>query len=156
MAQQKAAEDRVHMARAIALALPGVGKTADNPSVGCVIARGALVVAEGATGVGGRPHAEEQALARVEGDLSDATAYITLEPCGARSVGGLACSTLLAERRIGRVVVACVDPSPYAAGHGVARLRGVNIPVEVGLLADEAQSALYEAYVTRLANLAAR
>jgi diaminohydroxyphosphoribosylaminopyrimidine deaminase / 5-amino-6-(5-phosphoribosylamino)uracil reductase len=145
-----AAQDRAHMARAIALALPGVGHTAENPSVGCVIARGGRVLAEAATARGGRPHAEEQALGLLGGELQGATAYVTLEPCGSRSSGSPSCSMLLAERRIGRVVVACRDPSPYAAGHGVTRLQQANILVEVGLMAEEAERALYGAYFARL------
>jgi diaminohydroxyphosphoribosylaminopyrimidine deaminase / 5-amino-6-(5-phosphoribosylamino)uracil reductase len=57
---------------------------------------------------------------------------------------------LLADRRIGRVVVACRDPSPYAAGHGVTRLQQANILLEVGLMAEEAERALYGAYFARL------
>ena len=51
------------MRRAIALAAPRVGLTADNPAVGCVIVQGGQIIAEAATAPGGRPHAEEQALA---------------------------------------------------------------------------------------------
>lgn len=43
------------MQRALALAAPGVGRTGDNPSVGCVIVRDGMVVGEGATAPGGRP-----------------------------------------------------------------------------------------------------
>ena len=50
------------MARAIELARTRVGRTGDNPSVGCVIAKDGAIVGEGVTGEGGRPHAEEQAL----------------------------------------------------------------------------------------------
>ena len=134
------ADDLTFMQRAIAVALPNVGKTEPNPCVGCVIVRDGAVIAEARTGEGGRPHAEEQALQGV--DARGATAYVTLEPCGARSVGGLSCSELLLAAGVARVVVACEDASPYASGQGAERLRAAGITVEIGLLADEAAAAL--------------
>ena len=56
-------EDQAFMRRAIALAAPNVGRTAENPAVGCVLVKDGVVIAEAATAPGGRPHAEEQALA---------------------------------------------------------------------------------------------
>ena len=54
--------DLAHMRRAIALARTHVGLTGDNPSVGCVLVKDGVVVGEGVTATGGRPHAEEQAI----------------------------------------------------------------------------------------------
>ncbi|HEY9219753.1 MAG TPA: cytidine deaminase, partial [Phenylobacterium sp.] len=54
--------DEGFMRRAIALARAGVGSTGSNPSVGCVIVADGEIVGEGATGPGGRPHAEEVAV----------------------------------------------------------------------------------------------
>lgn len=134
------------MRRAIALAAAQVGRTAENPAVGCVIlSASGQVVGEGATQDGGRPHAEEVALAAAGEAARGGTAYVTLEPCGARSSGAASCSERLVAAGVARVVVACEDPSAFAAGQGAARLRGHGIAVELGLLADEAQ-ALYSAY----------
>lgn len=138
-------DDVRHMRRAIALAAPGVGATGDNPSVGCVIVQGGAVVGEGATAAGGRPHAEEQALEQAGEAARGATAYVTLEPCGERSSGARSCSELLTAAGVARVVVACQDSSPYAAGRGGERLRGAGIAVEMGVLADEA-GRLYADY----------
>ncbi len=125
---------------AIAAALPNLGKTAPNPVVGCVIVRDGRVIAQAATAPGGRPHAEEQAL-----DLCDArgaTAYVTLEPCAARSAGTASCSERLIAAGIARVVYACEDPSPLASGHGYERLCAAGVTVERGLLSQEASEAL--------------
>lgn len=138
-------DDARFMRRAIALAQAGVGLTADNPSVGCVIVADGEIVGEGATAPGGRPHAEEQALDQAGERARGAVAYVTLEPCGERSSGGKSCSQRLVEAGVARVVVACGDASPYAAGRGEARLEAAGIPVETGLLADEA-SMLYAGY----------
>jgi diaminohydroxyphosphoribosylaminopyrimidine deaminase/5-amino-6-(5-phosphoribosylamino)uracil reductase len=133
-------EDITFMQRAIAVALPNVGRTAPNPCVGCVIVKDGEVIAEACTAQGGRPHAEERALQGI--DAQDATAYVTLEPCGQRSAGGLSCSELLLNAGVARVVVACEDPSPYASGQGAERLRAAGVTVEIGLLAKEAAAAL--------------
>lgn len=127
------------MRRALSLALPGVGQTGDNPSVGCVIVKDGAVVGEGATAPGGRPHAEELALAAAGVNARGATAHVTLEPCAKRSTGAASCADRLIEAGIARVVIAASDPHPFAAGVGVERLRAAGIGVETGLLADEAE-----------------
>lgn len=138
------------MQRAIAAALLNLGKTAPNPVVGCVIARDGVVLSEAATAPGGRPHAEEQALVGI--DARGATAYVTLEPCGARSSGGQSCSELLVAGGVTRVVIACEDPSPFASGQGIERLRAAGISVESGLQSDEAWRVLeYDAWARSLA-----
>lgn len=138
-------DDARHMRRAIALARAGVGATGDNPSVGCVVVKDGLVVGEGATAPGGRPHAEEQALDQAGPAARGAVTYVTLEPCGERSTGAASCSERLVTAGVARVVVACLDASPYASGRGAARLSAAGIDVETGLLADEA-AMLYAAY----------
>lgn len=142
-------DDAALMRRAIAAAAANLGRTWPNPSVGCVIARDGEVLAVAATASGGRPHAEEQALAELGERARGATAYVTLEPCGARSSGAPSCSERLASAGVARVVIACDDPSPLAAGHGIERLRAAGLPPEVGLLAGEAAS-LYRGYIHRL------
>ena len=133
------------MRRAIDLARPGVGATGDNPSVGCVIIKDHRVVGEGATGLGGRPHAEETALHNAGEMARNAQAYVTLEPCAERSGGGLSCAERLVMAGVAHVFVACSDTSIRAAGRGAVRLRAAEIGVTLGVLADEAQS-LYDAY----------
>ncbi len=132
--------DADFMNRAIAVALRNLGLTAPNPVVGCVIVRDGQILAEAATAPGGRPHAEEQALENI--DARGATAYVTLEPCGARSSGTAPCSQRLVAAGVARVVYACEDPSPLASGQGFERLIQAGVIVERGLLADEAFAAL--------------
>ncbi|MBU2135050.1 MAG: riboflavin biosynthesis protein RibD, partial [Alphaproteobacteria bacterium] len=66
------------MRRAIALARPNLGQTAENPSVGCVIVRDGTVAGVGATGVGGRHHAEEIAILAAGEAARGGVAYVTL------------------------------------------------------------------------------
>ena len=137
--------DEDAMRRAIALARAQLGRTSPNPSVGCVLVADGRIVGEGATGDGGRPHAEEMALRQAGRAARGSVAYVTLEPCAERSSGALSCSTLLAEAGVARVVVACGDPSVYAAGRSCERLHSLGITYEDGFLAEEA-AVLYTEY----------
>jgi diaminohydroxyphosphoribosylaminopyrimidine deaminase/5-amino-6-(5-phosphoribosylamino)uracil reductase len=132
-------KDKVWMRRAIELAARNVGLTGDNPSVGCVIVRRGVVVGEAATAPGGRPHAEEQALDQAGAAAKDASVYVTLEPCGERTGGSPSCGERLASAGVGRVFAACADPSSFAAGRGVERLRAAGIAVDFGLQREEAE-----------------
>ncbi len=135
------AADGDAMDRALALARRALGTTAPNPSVGCVIVVNGDVIAEGATGAGGRPHAEETALALLGGRAPGATAYVTLEPCAARSdPRAPSCAQRLRDGGVARVVIACPDPHPNAAGEGVAILRAAGVDVEEGLRGAEADA----------------
>ena len=131
-------QDVMYMRRAIELARGQLGRTWPNPPVGCVLVRDGAVIAEAATGDGGRPHAEEAALAVAGAAARGATAYVTLEPCGERSSGAASCSQRLIEAGVARVVYACADPSPYASHKGVARMKDAGLHPDTGLLADEA------------------
>ena len=140
------------MRRAIEVARRNHGLTAENPSVGCVLVRDGAVVGEAASARGGRPHAEDLALQAAGAAARGATAYVTLEPCGARSIpGAVSCAERLVEAGVAEVVVACDDPSPYASGRGPARLAAAGVPVRTGVLAEEA-AALYADHVARHTN----
>lgn len=143
------AADELWMARAVELATAQMGRTWPNPAVGCVIVKDGLVIAEAATADGGRPHAEEQAVPLAGESAKGATAYVTMEPCGARSSGRTSCSKFLLESGVVRVVVAAVDPSPFASGRGIEKLKAAGLEVETGVLADRA-AVLYEGYLHRV------
>lgn len=136
------------MRRAIDLALSRMGETWPNPAVGCVVVKDGEIVSEAATAPGGRPHAEEQAVPAAGEAAKGATAYVTLEPCGARSSGRASCAQFLVEAGVARVVVAALDPSPFAAGRGAERLRQAGVIVETGLMGEEA-AVLSEGFLHR-------
>lgn len=125
-------DDARWLGAALALAARGVGRTAPNPSVGCLIVAGGRVVGRGWTQPGGRPHAEAMALAVAGEAARGGTAYVTLEPCAHVSTRGPACSDGLIAAGIARVVAAATDPDPRTAGAGFARLRAAGIEVTVG------------------------
>ena len=128
------------MQRALALAAAQAGRTGDNPAVGCVIVQAGAIVGEGATGDGGRPHAEELALEAAGARAHGGEAYVTLEPCARRSSGATACADRLIEAGVTRVVIAAADPHPYAAGVGLERLRAAGVHVETEFMAEQARA----------------
>ena len=137
------------MRRALTAARAMLGRTWPNPAVGCVIAKGDVVLAQAVTAPGGRPHAEEQALKLAGARARGATVYVTLEPCGERSNGASSCSERLEHAGVARVVIAADNPDPLSAGRGVAPLREHGVPVETGFLAGEAEP-LYRAFRHKL------
>jgi diaminohydroxyphosphoribosylaminopyrimidine deaminase/5-amino-6-(5-phosphoribosylamino)uracil reductase len=129
------------MARALALAAAGLGKTWPNPSVGAVFVRGGRVIASAATGPGGTPHAEARAIAAARQSLRGATLYVTLEPCAHHGRTPPCVEALLA-LRLARVVVAEIDPDPRVRGRSVRRLRAAGVRVDVGVGGEEAERVL--------------
>ncbi|MFO1089631.1 MAG: bifunctional diaminohydroxyphosphoribosylaminopyrimidine deaminase/5-amino-6-(5-phosphoribosylamino)uracil reductase RibD [Hyphomicrobiales bacterium] len=145
---EPSADDRRHMAHAIMLARRGLGTTADNPAVGCVIVdRQGNVAGLGWTAPGGRPHAEIVALAQAGGAAQGGTAYVTLEPCNHHGRSP-PCTLALLTAGVKRVVVAALDPHPSARG-GADALRTRGVAVEAGVLAAEAEQVL-AGFLTRL------
>ncbi|WP_425647523.1 bifunctional diaminohydroxyphosphoribosylaminopyrimidine deaminase/5-amino-6-(5-phosphoribosylamino)uracil reductase RibD [Agrobacterium leguminum] len=141
------ADDEKFMARAIEVSLRHQGQTLTNPSVGCVLVKDGKIIAEAVTAIGGRPHAERQALEIAGEAARGATAYVTLEPC---SHWGKTppCANALVEFGVARVVVAVDDPDERVSGRGYTILRDAGIVVETGLLRAEGQRAL-AGYLTR-------
>src|SRR5262245_37607573 len=76
-----ASADARYMALALTLGHRGLGRTWPNPAVGAVIVNNGVIVGRGWTQVGGRPHAEAEALRRAGAAERGATLYVTLEPC---------------------------------------------------------------------------
>ena len=130
------------MSRALELARSGLGHTMPNPSVGCVLVQDGIIVGEGRTQAGGRPHGEAMALAVAGPNAAGSHAYVTLEPCAHDSVRGPACSTTLVDAGIGGVTISVLDPDPRTRGLGVARLESAGIVVRLGLLAEQGKKQI--------------
>lgn len=112
-----------------------------NPPVGCVLIRGGEVIARGFTQPPGMPHAEADAMRKVDGPLDDVTMFVTLEPCSFRQKTP-SCAKAMIERRIGRAYVALIDPHPRNRGAGIELLTAAGIEVTVGVCHDEALAVL--------------
>lgn len=131
------ASDLGYMKNALALASRGLGTTAPNPSVGCVIVNDGVVVGRGWTQPGGRPHAETQAL-RIAGIAAKgATAYVSLEPCCHHGQTP-PCTDALIKSGVSRVVIASSDPDERVDGGGIAALKAAGMDVISGVLSEDA------------------
>jgi diaminohydroxyphosphoribosylaminopyrimidine deaminase/5-amino-6-(5-phosphoribosylamino)uracil reductase len=71
-----------------------------------------------------------------------ATAHVTLEPCFHQSERGPACSALLRDAGIGRVVIGAHDPDERTNGRGAAVLEQAGITVAAGVMEREARAAM--------------
>ncbi|WP_416407080.1 bifunctional diaminohydroxyphosphoribosylaminopyrimidine deaminase/5-amino-6-(5-phosphoribosylamino)uracil reductase RibD [Agrobacterium rosae] len=141
------ADDERFMARAIEVSRRHTGLTDTNPSVGCVLVKDGEIIAEAVTAIGGRPHAERQALELAGAAARGATAYVTLEPCS--HFGKTPpCANALVDFGVARVVVAVDDPDERVSGRGYQILRDAGIAVETGLLRAEGEHVL-AGYLTR-------
>lgn len=135
--------DQLYIQRCLELARLGAGRVGTNPMVGCVIVRQGLIIGEGWHAVYGGPHAEVMAVNSVGdvGLLSEATLYVSLEPCFHHGKTP-PCVELILRHRIPRVVIAAVDPNPKVAGKSIALLRKAGVEVSIGLLEAEARNIM--------------
>jgi diaminohydroxyphosphoribosylaminopyrimidine deaminase/5-amino-6-(5-phosphoribosylamino)uracil reductase len=138
MTPENAAEDQLHMGRALQLAARGLYTTDPNPRVGCVLVKEGKVIGEGWHQRAGEAHAEVLALHEAGGAARGATAYVTLEPCS-HTGRTPPCADALIEARIARVCSASTDPNPLVAGAGFKRLKAAGIDVTVGAMAGAAR-----------------
>lgn len=127
-----------YIKRCIEIAKNGLGTTAPNPMVGCVIVHENNIIAEGFTSAYGGAHAEVNAINAVKdlSLLSKATLYVTLEPCS--HFGKTPpCSDLIIKHNIKQVVIGCLDSNPLVAGRGIEKLKDAGCEVITGVLETE-------------------
>ncbi len=136
------------MRAAIGLARRALGTTWPNPAVGCLIVRDGVIVGQGITAPGGRPHAETEGLAMAGEAARGATAYVTLEPCSHHGQTA-PCANALIQAGVARVAVALRDPDPRVNGAGIAALRAAGIEVTEDVLPEEARPGL-AGFITRM------
>lgn len=123
-------EHSKYMRRCIEIAKNGLGSTAPNPMVGCVIVNNDKIIGEGYTSSYGCNHAEVNAINSVKNkdDLVNSTLYVTLEPCSHHGKTP-PCTDLIIKNKIPKVVVGCNDPNKSVEGNGIAKLRNAGCQV---------------------------
>ena len=127
MSDQKAIDER-YIAACIRYARSNLGLTGTNPSVGTLLVKDGVIIGRGVTAVGGRPHAETQAIVEAGEAARGSTAFVTLEPC-AHHGRTPPCAEALVTAGIVRVVIAASDPDPRVSGKGAKILRDAGIEV---------------------------
>lgn len=120
------------MNRAFHLAKMGGKRVAPNPHVGAVLVYDNRIIGEGYHEYFGGPHAEVnciQSVKQVDFKLiRESTLYVTLEPCCFHGKTP-ACTSLIIESKIPKVVVSCFDPNERVAGKGLELLKSHGIEV---------------------------
>lgn len=128
------------MQLALALAARGKGFVSPNPCVGAVVVKDGKVVGRGWHSAYGAAHAEVEAIDDAGDHAGGADLYVTLEPCNHFGKTP-ACTHKILKAGIRRVVAACPDPNPVAAG-GLDFLARNGIQVTSGLLQDQAETLM--------------
>ena len=127
-----------YIKRCIEIGKNGLGTTAPNPMVGCVIVHNDHIIGEGYTSPYGGNHAEINALNSVEDKslLKHSTLYVTLEPCS--HFGKTPpCSDAIIRYQIPKVVIGTIDTHSKVAGKGIEKLKNAGCEVLVGILEEE-------------------
>jgi len=126
-----------YILRCIELGKNGLGTTAPNPMVGCVIVSREKIIGEGFTSPYGGPHAEVNAINAVQDKalLKEATLYVCLEPCSHYGKTP-PCADLIIKSGIPRIVIGLQDPHGKVAGKGIARLKEAGREVICPILED--------------------
>lgn len=138
MSEKNRPQDDKWILRTLRLAKRGIPWVSPNPYVGCVIAKGARVLSQGAHLKFGGPHAEISALRAAGRKAKGATLYVNLEPCSHWGKTG-PCVDAIIGAGIKRVVAAMGDPNPLVRGKGFKALIRAGIKVDNGIRKDEAR-----------------
>ena len=119
-----------------------LGKTKLNPSVGCVVVKNETVVSSGHTSIGGRPHAEYNAL-NFKKNFKGADLFVTMEPC---THYGLTppCTNLIKKKGIKKVYYSFNDTDLRTANKAKSTLNRKKIFVQKILTKNF--SAFYQSY----------
>ena len=127
-----------YMKRCLALAEKGLGSTAPNPMVGCVIVHENRIIGEGYHSIFGGPHAEIAAIKNVTDPslLKKSILYVNLEPCSHYGKTP-PCTKVIIENKIPFVIAGTLDPNPVVSGKGIQELKENGINVKTDVLKEE-------------------
>ncbi len=129
--------DKHFMKLALKEASKGGTSVYPNPKVGAIIVANDKILSSGFHKSFGSPHAEAEAINNLELPISNATLYVTLEPCNHHGKTK-PCTQLINKEIFDRVVIGSMDPNPLARG-GANILRKKNIQVDENICQNEAQ-----------------
>jgi len=132
-----------YMRLAIEQAKVNLGSTKTNPSVGCVVEKNGSIISSGRTSLGGRPHAEFNALNK-NINFRNSNLYTTLEPC---THYGLTppCVDIIIKKKIKNVFFSLIDPDIRTKNKALSKLNRNKIKVKKGILKDVTKK-LYKSY----------
>ena len=133
------------MKLALKQAMINLGNTAENPSVGCVIAKNNSLISSGCTSIKGRPHAEYNAIINSKEKISNSDLYITLEPCS--HYGKTApCVNKIIKQKVRRVYFSINDPDIRSFNKSKYKFLKNKINVNKGLYSNRIRE-FYKSYI---------
>lgn len=136
---------KLYMQRCVDLAQKGGLDTKSNPMVGAVLVYNDKIIGEGWHTYYGGPHAEVNAISSVKSEdqalIAFSTLYVSLEPCCVHGKTP-ACTSLILEKKIPKVVIGSMDPDPRMQGKGIALLREQGVEVMENVLQNECDALL--------------
>ena len=105
-----------------------------NPFVGAIVVdHNGEIIGEGYHQKAGEAHAEVLAINSAlikNSDLSNATLYITMEPCS-HTGKTPPCTNLILAHRIPKVIIGSMDPNPLVSGAKILSEAGVNVEISI-------------------------
>jgi len=113
-------------------ALKVKGFTSPNPAVGAIIVKNGKIIAKGATGRPGEPHAEIHALNSCGDRAKGATMYVTLEPC-CHYGRTPPCTDAIIKAGIKDIFIGTIDPNPRVKCSGISQLENSGIKTFTGI-----------------------
>ena len=119
--------DKYFMKLAIREAKKAHNDVFPNPKVGCLIVKDEKVVSRGFHRRFGGRHAEQVAIDNLSQEITNATMYVTLEPCAHKGKTS-PCIDLIDPSIFNRVVISSLDPNPSAVG-GIKAILNKKISV---------------------------
>ena len=138
--------DKKYMSMAISLAKDREGLTGVNPSVGCVVVKNNNIISTGITGFGGTPHAETNALQKInKKDLKGSNIYVSLEPCSHYGKTP-PCTNIIIKSKIKKVFYGMDDLDSRSKKKSSNILKNNKINVHRNFLIKEAK-LLYKSYI---------
>ena len=110
-----------------------LGKTRENPAVGCVIVDRNGVLTSGYTSSKGRPHAEYNAINNSKSNIKNSTLYVTLEPCSHYGKTP-PCVKKIIKNKIKSVYFSLKDPDTRSFNKSTIKFKKEKIKVKTGIL----------------------
>ena len=103
-----------------------LGKTGENPAVGCVIVKKNVLISLAHTNYNGRPHAERIALSSKKINFKNSLLYSTLEPCSHQGKTS-PCTDVIKKQNIKSVYFSKFDPDKRSFKKAKKELSKYNI-----------------------------
>ena len=137
---------------ALMMAKKSLGKTKENPAVGCIIVNKNGVISSGSTSSSGRPHAEYNAIKYSKNTIINSSLYVTLEPCSHYGKTP-PCVIKIVKNKIKNVYFSVSDPDPRSFNKSIKNLNKANIIVKKGILNKKIKNFYRSYFVNKKENL---